>query len=159
MEEQTLLEWSSEKNVEKLLPSVRLRAEAIHIPDIEVVPSLLFFLPDLCIPRKSRLGRIYIPISKKFCKWRKFAPFLGCSITTTGFFLYAESVEPDTHTFKKNTISYQWMDPGKHVILKKTKLPLRANKHIGSRFDKVRSESEHTSDQHLVFYEIHMLKL
>ena len=43
------------------------------------------------------------------------------------------------------------MDPGKHVILKKTKLPLRANKHIGSRFDKVRSESEHTSDQHLFF--------
>ena len=81
MEEQTLLEWSSEKNVEKLLPSVRLRAEAIHIPDIEVVLLLFFFpyyvVPDLCIPRKSRLGRIYIPISKKFCKWRKFAPFLG----------------------------------------------------------------------------------
>ena len=97
MEEQTLLEWSSEKNVEKLLPSVRLRAEAIHIPDIEVVPSLLFFLPDLCIPRKSRLGRIYIPISKKFCKWRKFAPFLGCYYS---FFWSAESVELDTHSRK-----------------------------------------------------------
>ena len=98
MEEQTLLEWSSEKNVEKLLPSVRLRAEAIHIPDIEVVPSLLFFLPDLCIPRKSRLGRIYIPISKKFCKWRKFAPFLGYYYYS--FFLVCRKCRT-RHTFKK----------------------------------------------------------